>query len=110
MTSLEVNTIDVHELKRRLNADANLRLIDVREDYEWQALRIPGAIHIPKNELPDRIESNTPDRDCPIYLHCKGGVRSFDAAQNLLQMGYKEVYSIDGGISDWEHAGYPTEK
>ena len=110
MTNLEVNTINVHELKKRLDANLGLRLIDVREDYEWQAIRIPGAVHIPKNELTDRIESNTPDRECPIYLHCRGGVRSLDAAQYLLQMGYKEVYSIDGGIAEWEHSGYPTEK
>jgi rhodanese-related sulfurtransferase len=110
MTMSEINTISVHELKKRLDTDANLCLIDVREDYEWQEIRIPGALHIPKNELPTRIEAQVPARAEPIYLHCRGGVRSLDAARSLLQLGYQEVYSIDGGISEWQGSGYPTEK
>jgi rhodanese-related sulfurtransferase len=106
----DVNTISVHELKRRLEEDSNLCLIDVREPHEWEEIRIPGAMHIPKGELPLRIEHNIPERGHPIYLHCKGGVRSLDAAQSLTALGYREVYSIDGGIAAWEYSGYPTER
>lgn len=108
MTEPKIQRIDVHELKRRLDADANLYLIDVREDDEWQALRIPGAIHIPKDELAAVIEEKIPNRNKPIYLHCKGGVRSLHAASTLLNLGYKEIYSIDGGIAEWATAGYPV--
>ncbi|WP_019216311.1 rhodanese-like domain-containing protein [Legionella tunisiensis] len=101
--------IDVHELKKRQELDPHLCLIDVREPYEWEASRIPNALHIPKDTLPACIESAVPERHKPVYLYCKGGVRSLYAAQYLITMGYQEVYSIDGGIIEWAMSGYPVE-
>lgn len=66
-------------------------------------------MHIPKDELPAKIEKLIPEREKAIYLHCKGGVRSLYAANCLLNMGYQEVYSIDGGIAEWAMVGYPVE-
>jgi len=110
MTNHEIATISVHELKKRYDANPNLCLIDVRELHEWQSMRIPRAVHIPKNELTAHINEIVPDHRSPVYLHCLGGVRSLYAANCLLEMGYKEVYSIDGGIADWDMQGYPVEK
>ncbi|MBA2709388.1 MAG: rhodanese-like domain-containing protein [Tatlockia sp.] len=110
MTEPKIQRIDVHELKKRLDADSSIRLIDVREDHEWKALRIPAAIHIPKDEIADKIGTVFPEREVAIYLHCKGGVRSLHAASCLIDLGYKEVYSVDGGIAEWEMVGYPVEK
>ncbi len=105
----QIKTIDVHELKNRMDLNNNLCLIDVRELEEWQEVRIPGAIHIPKNDISIRIESQVDNKSLPIYVHCRGGVRSLYAAQCLLDLGYKEVYSIDGGIMEWAMFGYPVE-
>ncbi|WP_133127988.1 rhodanese-like domain-containing protein [Legionella nagasakiensis] len=110
MTDNQVATITVHELKRRRDADPKLCLIDVRELHEWQEGRIAGARHIPKDKLTTQIEQEIPKRDCPIYLHCRGGVRSLYAADCLIKMGYQHVYSVDGGIMEWEICGYPVEK
>ncbi|MDI9819871.1 MULTISPECIES: rhodanese-like domain-containing protein [unclassified Legionella] len=109
MTEHEIATIDVQELKTRREDDPDLCLIDVREAHEWQTLRIPGASHIPKDELAYRIKAAVPDLDKPVYLHCRGGVRSLDAASCLMALGYKEVYSVDGGIAEWSLLGYPVE-
>ncbi len=109
MTNHKIATISTHELKKRRDADPDLCLIDVREIHEWQDMRIPGALHMPKNEITRLIEAKVPDHNCPIYLHCRGGVRSLYAANCLLDMGYKEVYSVDGGIAEWHICGYPTE-
>ncbi|KTD32953.1 Rhodanese domain protein [Legionella nautarum] len=109
MIEPKINTIDVHELKKRLDTNPNLCLIDVRELHEWQSLHIPGALHIPKDELAAKIEALIPEREKPIYLHCKAGVRSLYAANCLLNMGYQELYSIDGGIAEWAMVGYPVE-
>lgn len=108
MTDLKIKTIDVHELKKRYDTEKDLCLIDVREDDEWQAMRIPRAIHIPKNEISQKIAAYVSEFQCPIYLHCKGGVRSLYAAESLLAQGYQNVYSVDGGIMDWLNAGYPV--
>ena len=109
MTNHKVNTISVHELKKRCENNPNICLIDVREDSEWQEQHIPGALHIPKDKLAALIATKVPALNCPIYLHCHAGMRSLNAANNLLALGYQEVYSIDGGISEWEKAGYPIE-
>ena len=105
----QIKTLNVHELKNKMDQNNNLCLIDVRELDEWHEVRIPGAIHIPKDEITMQIESYVKDKGLPIYLHCRGGVRSLYAAQNLLDLGYKEVYSIDGGIMEWAMFGYPVE-
>ncbi|AHE67794.1 rhodanese-like domain-containing protein [Legionella oakridgensis] len=110
MSDNKVTTINVHELKRRLDADPQLCLIDVREKHEWQSMHIASARHIPKDELVARIEHEIPERECPIYLHCRGGVRSLYAAECLINMGYQQVYSVDGGIMEWDLCGYPVEK
>lgn len=110
MTNPKIKTIDVHQLKNKMEQDEKLCLIDVREQDEWQAVRIPNAIHIPKDNISSQIEAQVPNKNHPIYLHCKGGVRSLYAAQCLMDLGYNEVYSVDGGIMEWAMFGYPIEQ
>lgn len=102
----KINTIDVHELKKRYEDNPNLLLIDVRELSEWQEARIPWAQHLPKGELGQNIQTHCLEMNTPIYLHCRSGKRSVDAAQLLLSLGYQQVYSIAGGIIDWINAEY----
>lgn len=109
MTKHDIKTIDVHELKTRMDKHSELCLIDVRELEEWQEVRIPGAHHIPKGDISVKIEAKITDKAQPIYLHCRGGVRSLYAAQCLIDIGYHEVYSVNGGIMEWATSGYPTE-
>ena len=108
MTNHKIKTIDVHELKKNYDASPDLYLIDVREDHEWQEQHIPRALHIPKDELVNVIEETIPDKEATIYLHCRGGVRSLYAADCLMNLGYQNVYSVDGGIMDWMGSGYPV--
>jgi len=110
MSDHKINTITVQELKKRFDATPNICIIDVREDNEWEEQHIPGAIHIPKDEITANIEAKVPELDRPIYLHCRGGVRSLYAANCLLDLGYKEVYSVEGGILEWARSGYPVKE
>ncbi len=109
MTKPNVKTIDVHQLKNKMDTNPDLCLIDVRELDEWQEVRIPGAHHIPKDNIASHITSKVSDKSRPIYLHCRGGVRSLYAAQCLIDIGYEEVYSVDGGIMEWAMYGYPVK-
>jgi len=109
MTHCNVKTIDVHELKKCQEHNPGLCLIDVREIHEWEDQRIPGALHIPKDNLAATIAAVVSDKHQPIYLHCRGGTRSLWAGERLVEMGYTDVYSVDGGISDWCQSGYPVE-
>lgn len=106
---MPINTIDVYELKNRYDASPNLCLIDVREPDEWNVCHIPGAMHIPKDTLTNVIDGRVADKEQPIYLYCRGGVRSLVAANTLSHLGYKHVYSIDGGIMDWMQANFPVQ-
>lgn len=109
MSDNKVSTISVQAFKNHQDQHPDVCLIDVREEDEWKAMRIPGAHLIPKDQLPSAIKSLVPDRTCPVYLHCRGGVRSFQAAEHLITLGYENVYSIDGGLMAWEACGYPIE-
>lgn len=110
MPTSMIKTINVHDLKKKMDTQNNLCLIDVRELEEWQEIRIPKAIHIPKDTISVHIEAEATDKNQAIYLHCRGGVRSLYAAQNLIDLGYTDVYSVDGGIVEWAMFGYPVEQ
>src|SRR5207248_4809671 len=76
-----VPTITVQDLKKKLDAKEPFVLVDVREKYEWDIARIPGAKLIPLGELPSRMsELDSADE---IVLHCKMGGRSAKALRLL---------------------------
>lgn len=93
-----VKLISVNTLKQLQSERAKFLLIDVREDDEWQAGHIDGAIHIPRGQLEQRIQSRAPQKDQKIVVYCRSGYRSELAAQTLKTMGYNNVYSLEGGI------------
>ncbi len=76
-------------------------LVDVREDREWQAGSMPGAVHISKGVLERDIVSQVPNKGTEVVLYCGGGYRSALAADNLRRMGYTQVWSLVGGIKGW---------
>lgn len=84
-------------------------LVDVREESEFNAARIPGALHIGKGVIERDIEEKIPDTAAPIVLYCGGGYRSALAALNLQQMGYTNVISMDGGFRGWKEAGLAVD-
>ena len=104
-----IRETDVATVQRRMQDGEPLRLIDVREESEYAAGRIPGAIHIGRGVLERDIESKVPDHDEEIILYCGGGFRSALAADNLQKMGYTNVISMDGGFRAWRESGYSVE-
>jgi molybdopterin/thiamine biosynthesis adenylyltransferase/rhodanese-related sulfurtransferase len=82
-------------------------LVDVREQVEWDAGYIPGAIHVPRSYLEQNIESVIPNRAAPVILYCASGVRSAYGAATLGQLGYTNVASMSGGFNAWKALGLP---
>jgi len=105
-----IKEIRVDELKRKMEEKAPIHLIDVREDSEYAAARIPGAQHLCKGIIERDIEKAVPDLNAEIVLYCGGGFRSALAADNLQKMGYQRVLSLADGWRGWLEARYPTEK
>lgn len=83
---------------------ANGYLLDVREDEEWQAGHAPDAVHLPLSELMARAEEVPAGRD--VYVICRSGARSEQAASYLNQLGRTSM-NVVGGMISWQAAGRP---
>ena len=79
-------------------------LLDVREDYEWEAGHAENAVHIPMEQLPARLEELDPDED--LLVICRTGGRSARVARWLVAQGYSAV-NVAGGMDAWLTAGKP---
>ncbi len=104
-----IREVTIHDVKAMLDRGDRLALVDVREESEFARGRLPGARHLSKGILERDVEAVFPDPNTPLVLYCGGGFRSALAADNLQQMGYTNVVSMDGGWREWTEAGFATE-
>lgn len=104
-----VKETNVREVKRRMDTGEKFLLVDVREDHEWARGHLPGAVHLGRGIIERDIEIKVPDNATKIVLYCGGGFRSALVADNLQNMGYTNVESMDGGWRGWTEAGLPTQ-
>jgi len=104
-----VREVSVDEARSKL-ASGQAKLIDVREDSEWEAGHARGAQHLGKGVIERDIEQRVPDKGSELILYCGGGFRSALASDNLQKMGYTNVLSMAGGWRAWETAGAPIDK
>ncbi|UTT42165.1 rhodanese-like domain-containing protein [Exiguobacterium aurantiacum] len=95
----EITKIDVETLQNRLENE-EITLLDVREVDEYEGGHIEGAVNAPLSSL-NETELPYP-KDEPIYVICRSGNRSAQAAQLLKQRGYTEIYDVSGGMIAWE--------
>lgn len=100
-----MSDLSPQEAARRMHED-DLVLIDVREDYEWEAGRPAGATHIRLSELANRADQVPTER--PVAFICLAGMRSAQAADAFRAKGY-EAHNVVGGFHAWFEAGLPTE-
>lgn len=98
----KVRCIELAEAKALIKA-GNIALLDVREKVENDAGHIEGSEHISRGVLEMRIENNPvfKDKGAAILVYCKSGGRSALAAATLQDMGYSNIYSLEGGFDAW---------
>ena len=99
---LEVSCAQAEEALRTDGA----QVVDVREPYEWEAGRVPGARHIELERLGS--SADTIDSARPVIFQCRAGIRSAMAAQAFRRAGY-DAWSMAGGLEAWAAAGLPLE-
>jgi rhodanese-related sulfurtransferase len=102
-----VRQSNVDDVKARMDRGDKFLLVDVREESEFAKDHLPGAIHLGKGVIERDIELRVPELNTEMILYCGGGFRSALAADNLQNMGYTNVISMDGGIRGWREKGYP---
>lgn len=104
-----VREVSVEETRAALES-GRARLIDVREDNEWNEAHAKGAEHLGKGVIERDIETFAPDKASELILYCGGGYRAALAADSLQRMGYTNVASMAGGWRAWQEANAPTEE
>ncbi len=105
-----VEQMDIDEYRNMRDMGEEHVLVDTREESEWAAGHVAGAMHLSKGVIERDIEKKIPDKSATIVLYCGGGFRSALAADNLQKMGYSNVISLDGGWRALKDAGLPLEK
>jgi adenylyltransferase/sulfurtransferase len=96
---LSIRSISPRELAELLERGDDVDVVDVREEYEWNIGRIPGARLVPLGRLEGELD--TFERERETILYCKSGVRSMHAAEQLASAGFSNVVNLSGGITRW---------
>lgn len=104
-----IKEVTVADTLDRLKANPDAKLVDVREDNEWDAAHAADAIHLGKGIIERDIETTVRDKSTELILYCGGGYRSALAADVLQDMGYTNVFSMAGGWKAWKESGAPVE-
>src|SRR5690625_1847137 len=90
------------EVYKEIIKDTSLTLIDVRTPEEYADGALPGAVNIDYYDEENFHEAyDAFDRKEPIYLYCRTGNRSIKTADKLIEMGFEEIYDMEGGYMQW---------
>lgn len=87
------------ELAAHIQSGHTPVLLDVREPWEWNLCRLPGAILIPMRELPARLSEL--NKNAETVVICHHGVRSYHAARYLETAGFVDIVNLAGGVAAW---------
>lgn len=99
--------IDAKEAKKMMD-EGKVTIVDVRTKDEFDEAHIPDAVNVPNEEIGSEQPKEFPDKDDVLIVYCRTGVRSKQASDKLVEMGYENVYDM-GGIVDWTY-GTESEK
>jgi rhodanese-related sulfurtransferase len=112
----QAQSIDVASLPRdvdvqtaaALREQPDVMILDVREQDEWDAGRIPGAVFMPMGEVQNRLSEIPTDKT--VIVQCRSGNRSSQVTDFLVKQGFTNVHNMSGGINAWQSAGLPVEQ
>lgn len=101
--------ISIEEVTRRLGSDSTPVILDVRSQEEFDGGHIPGAIHIPHDELASRLGEISVAKSEEIVVHCQSGGRAKIAEKNLFENGFTNIRDLEGHWKSWSASGLPVE-
>jgi len=94
---------------KKIKATQNPQLLDVRTPDEFSAQHIDNAVNVNWNSNDFSTKANAYDKEKPVFVYCLSGGRSKQAASKLNEMGFKNVYELNGGILKWNAAGLSNQ-
>ncbi|MFM2224352.1 MAG: hypothetical protein RJA07_554 [Bacteroidota bacterium] len=107
-TTKKINeTISVDEFQKKLNPSSTSLLIDVRTPEEYIGGHLQNSININYNDADFKTKIEKLDKSKPIFIYCLSGGRSSNAATDMSEMGFIEIYNMKGGIISWRNANLP---
>ncbi|UOQ46096.1 rhodanese-like domain-containing protein [Halobacillus salinarum] len=95
----DIRQIKPDELEKLIEKDAEIRVIDVREEEEVAQGMIPTAQHIPLGTIPETLQNLDPANE--YVMVCRSGKRSMNASEYLMAHGFKNVHNLEGGMLKW---------
>jgi len=101
-----ITNVTADEVYKMLSSNKDYFILDVRSKEEFDSGHIEGAYLLPVSELENRLAELPQDK--PIIVYCRSGSRSTSAANILLEKGFKEIFNMTGGITEWQSKGFPT--
>lgn len=107
-TSKNIKTIDPVAFAKKINETPKAQILDVRTPEEFVSEHIDNATNV--NWLGDNfvVDAEKFDKSKPVFVYCKIGGRSSKAVEKLAELGFKNIYNLDGGIMKWNSAGFST--
>jgi rhodanese-related sulfurtransferase len=105
-----INEVSVDEVKKMIDAGADIILLDVRDKEEFETGHIPGAINISRGTLDFKVHLIIPDKNKKVIVYCGLDLRSPLATKSMNDLGYKKAVNMIGGLKAWKEAGYPVQK
>ena len=101
-----ITNVTADEVYKMLSSNKDYFILDVRSKEEFDSGHIEGAYLIPVSELENRLAELSKDK--PIIVYCRSGNRSTSAVNILLEKGFKEIFNMTGGITEWQSKGFPV--
>ncbi|NMP32335.1 rhodanese-like domain-containing protein [Thalassotalea sp. M1531] len=94
-----LNVLTAQEAREKRNAIGGI-ILDVRETEEFNKHSVKDVVHIPRGVLEGKMLTTYGDETMPIFIHCAGGVRATFAAEQLVKLGYKQVWVISCKVDE----------
>lgn len=104
----KLQEIEPLEVWSKMDMPQSCQIIDVRDPLEYDGERITGSFLVPLSDLDSA--STVFDRERPLFLLCRSGVRAQRAAKRLASLGFKDVFVIKGGLKGWIASGLPVRR
>ncbi len=104
-----IKSISADQFEKKMKESERYQLVDVRTPEEYTEGHLKGAINMNVEGETFAADIKTLDKDVPVFVYCRSGRRSLNAAEQLKAKGFKTIYDLDGGIKSWTSKGKPVE-